>query len=333
MAFLVASCTIPPTATLPPVATHTPTPVTPSLFPTSFLATPTASRTPTLLPTMTPTNTPTFTPRPTLSVDEAETLILDLVQKHENCQLPCLWGFIPGKSEVETARVFVKQFGIGDFRIGDIELGAQDYGDVGGVGISYPKGDIDIIIDWSYYQSKETSQLDILTMNSRPMESLGLDPINQLPMMAPVYGNLTFNQELKDYLLPSVLTNYGQPSQVLLTVWPDDPDRPDIQWHPFSLALVFSEKGIYVEYVSPRETQAENFIGCPNKSHIYLAVWEPQSDLPLEYIIEKAGSEIILSYSKSLVDATSLTLDEFYQTFKNPENTACLETPQSLWQP
>jgi len=56
----------------------------------------------------------------------------------------------------------------------------------------------------------------------------------------------------------------------------------------------------------------------------------------LEYIIQKAGSEINelnMVYFKSVEEATSMSLDEFYQTFKNPSYTDCLETPQKLWQP
>jgi hypothetical protein len=291
----------------------------------------TATRTPTLLPTKTPTNTLTFTLRPTLSIEEAKSLILELVQKHKGCQLPCLWVFVPGESDLNTAQAFVRQFGLGDFRIGNTELGAHDYGDMGGVGISYLKNDLYIIISWAYYSSNSIDLLDRLTLHLRAMESLGISPTNQLPMLAPVYGDHTFNQELNDYLLPSILSTYGQPYQVLITVRPDEPDHDNINYHPFSLALYYPEIGIFMEYVMMRETKDSNYIGCPDQSEISLTVWNPEENLSLEYLVEKAGSEIILSILKPINEATSLTVTEFYQIFNNPENTACIETPMELW--
>jgi hypothetical protein len=65
-----------------------------------------------------------------------------------------------------------------------------------------------------------------------------------------------------------------------------------------------------------------------------LGVWSPERALPLRTVVQKAGSvinELNLDYFKPVEEATSLTLNEFYDTFKNPENTACLETPQELW--
>ena len=334
---LITGCSAPTITSMPPVATLTKssqmTPMPPTS--TSVKVTSTVTLTPTEIPTRTPiptlTASPTFTPRPILSIEDAKALIVELVQEHEDCQLPCLWGFTPGIDQVKIARAFVKQFGIGDFWIGDIELSAHNYGSGGGVGISYPKDEIFIIVDWSYYKSKESPQLELLTMHLYPMEEIGTDPMNQLPIMSPVYGNATFNREFQDYLLPSILSTYGQPSHVLIMARPDEPGRPDIKWYPFSLAVIYPEQGIFLEYVSPRESMGENYVGCPDKSHIYLATWDPQSDIPWENVVDKAGSEIRMSNSKPLDEATSLTLDDFYHIFMNPENTTCLETSIELW--
>jgi hypothetical protein len=328
--FFITGCANLPTTSLQATATRTPNPLSKTATPSISPDLP-PTVTPTWLPTETPTETLTFTPRPTLSIEEAKTLVLELVQEHENCQLPCLWGFTPGVSDLETAQAFVQQFGIGDFRADAIELGAHDYGDMGGIGISYLKNNVYIILSWSYYKEKENTLLELLTLHLRSMERLGIDPINQLPIVAPVYGDPTFNKELHDYLLPSILTTYGQPDQVLITVRPDEPENAHINYHPFSLALYYSETGIFIEYVMMRETKGSDYIGCPNKSHIYITVWDPNEELSLEYLVEKAGSEIALSILKPIDEATSLTMDEFYQNFKDPNNATCLETPAEIW--
>ncbi len=275
----------------------------------------------------------TFTPYPTLSVENAKDLLLDLTQQKGECQLPCLWGFVLGESDAEAASTFVDQFGIGDFRFGDIEIGAHNYDNGGGVGIAYSKEHIIIIIDWSYYQNEESSKLELLTVGLRAMEKLGTDLITQSPIMSQVFGDVTFNQEFQDYLLPSILDTYGQPFQVLVMARPDDPQRPDIQGYPFSLSLVYPEQGIFVEYVSRRETVGNHFIGCPEKSHIYLATWDPHDNLYWENIVNRVGVETRMSNSIPLDESTSMTLNEFYEIFKNPDNTTCIETPIDLWPP
>ena len=336
---LLSGCATPTETPSLPV-TDSPQPATatyvsPSPTSTFELKTPTPTATPTaiLIPTKTPTATATSTPHPTLSADDAKVLILKLVQQHEDCQLPCLLGFVPGKSDVEAARTFVEQFGIGDFWIGDIELGAHNYDGGGGVGIAYPEENILIIIHWSYNQGKENANLELLWMKLAAMEKLGTDPSTQLPIMSPVYGNTIFSQEFQDYSLSSILTVYGQPYQVLVMARPDEPQRPDIQWYPFSLALVYPEQGIFVEFVSARETNGEKYAGCPNKAHIYIATWDLQGDLYWENIVDRAGVETRMSNSLPLEEATSMTLDGFFEVFKNSNNTTCIETPIDLWPP
>jgi len=333
--FMLSGCASKPTTSLPVTSTKTHAPLTktmtPSLLPDiPSTLNPTSSRTPTLLPTETSTRTLTFTPRPKLSINAAKTLILELVQEHEICQLPCLWGFVPGESTLEAAREFTNQFGIGDFRADDIELGAHNYDDGGSVGISYLKNNVYIVIHWAY-NAGEKALLDFLTMSARPMESLGISPTNHLPMLAPVFGNPTFNQELNDYLLPSILSTFGQPEQILITVKPDEPDHAHINYHPFSLALYYPDIGIFVEYVMMRETLGSNYIGCPDKSHLYITVWDPEENISLESLVEKAGSEIALNFLKPVDEATSLTADEFHEIFQDPENSTCLETPIEIW--
>jgi hypothetical protein len=134
-------------------------------------------------------------------------------------------------------------------------------------------------------------------------------------------------------MLPAILSEYGPPSEVMVTVWPKDPERPDIKFTAFSLALYYPEQGIFVEYVSPVEERGKYYAGCPTETDIHLTVWDPESGMTLKDIIEKAGSMIIYDYFKSLEEATGLTIDEFFEKFNDPENTACLETPVELWPP
>lgn len=78
--------------------------------PQIYTATP--SRTPTKTPTITATVTiePMPTPLPTLNSREASLAVQKLLLENGNCQLPCWWGIVPGKTSWENTRKFLSPF-------------------------------------------------------------------------------------------------------------------------------------------------------------------------------------------------------------------------------
>jgi hypothetical protein len=54
--------------------------------------------------------TPTWAPLPTLPPDEANALLLDLVETNGGCQFPCWWGITPGETDWLTAAQFLSTF-------------------------------------------------------------------------------------------------------------------------------------------------------------------------------------------------------------------------------
>ncbi len=84
-----------PTSTVLPKTTS-------SIIPSIFLLTPTFTKTPapTLTNTFSPTITisPSITPRPTLSENEKDAILRDLLTTNGNCQTLCLFGIEPGKT-------------------------------------------------------------------------------------------------------------------------------------------------------------------------------------------------------------------------------------------
>lgn len=271
-------------------------------------------------------------PRPTLVAGEAKALVFDLLGNNGGCRLPCLWGLTPGQTDIPSLNDFMAQFG--NLASPDVYISTDNFGELGGFSLSHRENSVHIGTGFSYYKNSKNTRLELLGMYGSALYELGKDPDWLSPEVSPLYGDASFNQAFEYYMLPQILSNYGQPTQVLLAPFPDDPDRSDITWHPFILVLLYPEEGIFVEYVSPRETAGNNFIGCPSKSHISLAVWSPESGLALEYVIQKAGSEINelnKEYFKPVEEATTLSLADFYQKFKNPENTDCLETSKKLW--
>ena len=299
------------------------------------VATPLNPPTQTMLPQATTSFTATSSSAIALSAEEAKNLVFELLADNGDCQLPCLWGMTPGDTDRQTLDIFISKFE--NMITPDIYVSVDDFGDFGGFFLGYRKDNIHINTDFSYYyENKESDRLDLLGIRGYAMHEKGKD-LDWLSLdVSPLYGDASFNQIYTYYFLPQILSNYGPPSQVLLKPFLDDPQRADVQWWPFSIVLLYPEQGIFIEYVSRRETVGANFAACPSKSTISLAVWDPQSSLSLEYVVQKAGSQInelnIASF-KSVENATSMTLEEFYEVFRDPRNIACVETPQELWQP
>lgn len=260
-------------------------------------------------------------------------MVFDFLKNNNDCNLPCLWNLTPGKTDKSTLDNFTARFG--KLVTPDVYVDISNFEKVKVLFLDYRENNIIINVRFSASMNKDKSGIEMLVLDGYAMQERG-KKLNWLsPDVSPVYGDASFNQAFTYYLLPQILSKYGRPSQVLLRPFTEDPQRPDIQWYPFSLVLLYPEQGIFIEYVSPRETIGSNYVGCPSKVSIRLAAWNPEPTLSLKYVVQ-AGSqinELNMDYFKPIEKATSMTLDEFYQTFKSPENTSCVETPQKLWQP
>jgi hypothetical protein len=138
-----------------------------------------------------------------------------------------------------------------------------------------------------------------------------------------VFGDSQFVEDWEPYMLPRMLGTYGQPPQVLLGV------GPGVPWVPFDLLLFYPDEGILVRYEAPAERGEGVFRMCPYKTDITLWLWSPHTDR--RHIADwesMIGGE---SYFRSLAEATGLSIEQFYQTFSQPDNQTCLETPADLW--
>lgn len=272
-------------------------------------------------------------PVQTLLPEVAREQILDNLRGNGDCRLPCIWGFSPDMADQSVLDDFMAQFTEQSSPGIDTSLYASDHS--GGLLVKLKENALQIIVDFSYEGSNK-NELEMFTVNMRAMEETGKVFDWGEKEKIPVYGNELFNNTVSYYSLQKILENYGRPEKVLIRSFLGDPQRPDIKWQPFSLVLLYPQQGIFVEYVSPREESGNYFMGCPSKAAINLAVWNPKVNLPLKSVVQKAGTqinELNMDYFKSIEDATSMTLDIFYEVYSKSQNTLCIETPQEMWQP
>lgn len=270
-------------------------------------------------------STKTPMPQPTLAPEEAKTNILQLLKENGGCRLPCVWGVDPAISTLSSVIRFTDQFGRSS------KPGEYDISTFGDVTAIFWKGNLRAYTNFGPSARKgNLAYLSLYAEFTQEQREGGNLKIR------PVYGNPFFTQLIGNFLLPKILSDYGEPSQVMIMPFYDDPDAPNDVNSLFSLVLVYQKQGFLIEYLLLKEKGPEDYLGCPSKAaYLSLITWDPQNQPALEDIVlGNSGLGINsdnFSQFKSLEEATTLTKDSFLHTFSNENSHSCLETPQELW--
>ena len=140
-------------------------------------------------------------------------------------------------------------------------------------------------------------------------------------------GDKTPPGYLSAYVLSTFLATYGQPTEIRLFTYDAPFEENEL---PFSVILIYPDQGIIAMYSDNGQLLGDIVQGCPQKNRAsLLMLWASDSDLTLELLIE--GTSALRRDYLPLEEATGMDVATFYETFGNPENAACLETPADLW--
>jgi hypothetical protein len=146
----------------------------------------------------------------------------------------------------------------------------------------------------------------------------------------PDYGQ-ELVEDWQRYMLPQFLATYGQPSQVLLKAFSDAPEGDKLL--PFHLLLYYPQRGIMVRYIDLAEKRGEMLRLCLRQPGVAMWLWSPERTVTIEEIaaMRLGFPENELQFFRPLEAATGLSIEQFYQTFSQPANETCLETPADMW--
>lgn len=275
----------------------------PSLTTSKLTLTPTITQP---LPTLTPIPfTPTFAP--TLTSNEAQTLILELLKNDEICHLPCWWGITPGKTTWEETKKFFFSIGVAP------EPYIKNIGWI----FSSPILEHDIQIQ-QYYLLDDTSVIEMF------MVGVGMVQNNKA-----VFGEQVFAEDMQNYMLTDILSSLGEPEIVMVATYDDIPDPG---WVPFHLLLFYSKHGVMIDYQGPRTEQGDQFEWCPDQTNIAMWLWSPDPFKTMRDIFREGPNltSDALSIYRPLESVTSMTIHSFYQNFL-ADNTLCIQTPSEKW--
>jgi hypothetical protein len=248
-----------------------------------------------------------------LSQKEAEALILELLQYNPDCLFPCWFGLRPGETDDQATKELLE-------KLAAVSLQTTLNGDINGAFWRIDKDGLllNTITSAIYDQSSNTLQslrvtIDVTRVQGGELKTAWENPLNE--------------ELLHTYRLPSVLSIYKQPKNVLIFA--------NEGWRYFELVLDYSNQGFVIWYSAPLESDGENFLGCPEKAFVKLYLWTTNLTYTwAEGVAGNGDKSEIASLNRDfqpLEDITSTTLDEFFDAFVKADNETCLETSEELW--
>jgi len=246
---------------------------------------------------------------------EAEALILELLQYNPDCLFPCWFGLTPGETDDKATKALFE-------KLAAVSLRTTLNDDVDGAFWRINKDSflLDTITSAIYDQSS-SNILESLRITIEVKREVQAGELNT------AWENPLNEQFLQAYRLPSVLSTYNQPRNVLMFA--------NEGWRYFELVLDYSDQGFVIWYSAPLDSEGEKFLGCPEKAFVNLYLWTPDLTYTwAEGVTGNGDTSEIDSLNRDfqpLEDVTSMTLDKFYDAFVNTENDTCLETPKELW--
>jgi hypothetical protein len=262
---------------------------------------------------------------PTFTAKEALEYFSDLIGSPE-CQAPCLWGIIPGESLGNEYYYLINRTGTIDTETIHTEMYEFSRGD--SLSISYLSSESSrVIFDLSIYHDMraiEFLDLYISVIPHVPNKSGKKD-----------YSSITFGEDVRPYMLASILIQYGAPDEIKLIMLPDDDPNDRIDWHPFDLLLYYKNDGMLVHYSNQYFQDGDFYLACPHQGEIKIQTWSPEMKYTIHTIMATYGWQFSIENIdrdyKSIDDATGMSISEFTAFYRDPNHLECIRTSKILW--
>ena len=285
-----------------------------------------------LLPTTTPskiveitssTTTPTQARIPTLPVDDADTRLINLLASNSNCNLPCVWGITPGENTHEDAQeILVPLSSISDFT----SLNSSP-GDISPIHVDGNK----LLVTRIAFSFSEDRVINHITFQIKALNKIMT--LNGEPSFSGIFEVTPFTKYIEYYMLPSILSKLGVPASVVIST----SAKPNPQGQGgFEIVVLYPELGVAAHYTTNGQLIGNDVTGCFSSAFVDLDLY-PAGD---SVSFSKGFTELSWArfwpgpidtvHWKQLEKATNMTLEEFFETFREPTGK-CIKTPANLW--
>jgi hypothetical protein len=271
----------------------------------------------TLQPSVTGTSTKepspiiTLTPLPTLTTEEQDIYVRELLKTNADCQLPCWWRITPGKTSWNDTEDFLRYLGA---TIGQTELESG------------------VILHWAMLQDN-LSYIDQGFLE-REVHAGKVDTIFVGGNHSGTQNQSNFEAMWESYSPRQIMTKYGAPSRVLLSA-PGGTGLGDTGNNGYIMWIFYDYSGFMIRYDGiVADLPVYHFCpelkkGADDIYRIDITLQYPDHPLSLEW--DDAILSTQPSRAKSIQDAAGISIDEFYRLFTQNDEPACFDTPHDIW--
>jgi hypothetical protein len=247
------------------------------------------------------TDFPTFTPLPTLGLEEAQELVLELFKTNAGCNLPCWWGITPGESSWSDTYHFLSQFGT------NINIGGsmEDPSFIAYFQVPIPEDMYPY-----YFDSQDYHVVDNV-----------------------VVGIEVFTDRVSRYSLKSILVAHGPPSEIW--IWTYQNEYAGL--FPIVLIFFYSDIGIMASFSGDAARDADIVRSCLRDEIAgKLFLWSPSQELSFIEALDitrEFDLRDVVGDPISIEEASGISISVFYKSLTETDNTLCLVTPYDIWPP
>ncbi|GAB1471725.1 hypothetical protein MASR2M66_26030 [Chloroflexota bacterium] len=239
-----------------------------------------------------------------------------MLSDNGGCKLPCLWGITPGKSSFQEAQAILAPFSSLSH---SVYLNPPGPGDIVP---SYTEGDLEIYTRVSFLTNPDSDIINRLAFNAeahRPIKDGGYEN---------VFDSKFFGDKVSAYVLTRVLSEQGTPSSIMIATAGGPLTRGGTGG--FLILLLYPDQGILVNYTTQMYLTGNKVRGCPVNAHIEMELYPTGNSDSFFEMLKQTDWAVKFGYYKPLEEVTSMSVDAFYQTFREPTDK-CIETPANLW--
>lgn len=271
-----------------------------------------ATATETSSPTLPPTAFPTL---PTIPPEDAYALLLEMLNENTTCELPCWLDITPGVSTHTDAYLTWTNFLT---LLGTTKTDPRDFSYY----FKYSENNEDFSIITHNYLQPTNDTIDSMYITTQTLRTL------EDGSRLYVYDSAVFKKILNKYLLSSVLTEYGQPDRILISM--DIGVAEDTSPSTFNIWLFYLSRGSVINYEGEAIKQDSSIKGCPSNTFVTLWLSAPGSNNLHPETLDKEIWSSSSQYYKSTEEAFGISQEEFY--LKNKEtNSECFLSPLDIW--
>lgn len=263
---------------------------------------------------LSPTAFPTL---PTLPPEDAYTLLLEMLNQNTRCELPCWLDITPGVSTHPDA--YLKWAGFLAL-LGTTKIEPRDFSYY----FEYSENGEDFSTITTYFLQPTSDTIDSMYITTQTLTTA------ENGNRVEVFKSTIYKKILDGYSLSNVLTKYGQPDQILLSmeIIEAEPTSPDY----FRIWLLYPALGSIIQYWGNAEVEDGIIYGCPSDTFVQLWLSSPNSNNRFTETLNQEIWSASSPYFKSTEDALGMTQEEFFNKFKET-NSGCLESSLDIWLP